>query len=344
MITAGRIRGALSAPFDIGGQRRHVRVSLGCRVAGAEEDNADVLMRDADTAMYQAKEAGKDRVEVFSDETPARLLRRLELEQRLRTALERSELEVHFQPQIDLSTGRLAGAEALVRWADASPAEFIPLAGGDRADRPARHAGPAPRDRRRSPSCSARPQAAHDHRQRLHAAALEDPDFPAIVEAAIVDAGIDASDLLPGDHRVRPDGGQGRRPRPAARVQGARRLRRHRRLRRRPLEPRAPAPPAGRGAQGRPARSSAASAPRPRTPPSSRRSSASPALGLHVVAEGVETPLQADQLIALGCAVAQGFPVVARRPAGAAARRRRSRPRSTRRSATTAASAPWSTR
>ena len=117
-------------PFDVAGQRRHVRVSIGCRVAAPGEVDPDVLLRDADAAMYQAKEAGKDRVELFSDATRARILRRLELEQRAarrRSSDERSS-SVHYQPQLDLATGRLVGVEALVRWSEASPAEFIPLA------------------------------------------------------------------------------------------------------------------------------------------------------------------------------------------------------------------------
>ena len=81
-MTAGRIRAALGAPFDVAGQRRHVRVSIGCRVAAAGEADPDALLRDADSAMYQAKGAGKDRVELFSDATRARLLRRIEIEQR----------------------------------------------------------------------------------------------------------------------------------------------------------------------------------------------------------------------------------------------------------------------
>ena len=87
-ITAGRIRAALSAPFDVAGQRRHVRVSIGCRVAAPGEADPDALLRDADSAMYQAKGAGKDRVELFSDATRARLLRRIEIEQQLRAALD----------------------------------------------------------------------------------------------------------------------------------------------------------------------------------------------------------------------------------------------------------------
>jgi len=306
MISAGRIRGALSAPFDIAGQRRHVRVSLGCRVAGPEEDNADVLMRDADTAMYQAKEAGKDRVEVFSDATRARLLRRLELEQRLRTALERNELEVHFQPQIDLSTGRLAGAEALVRWADASPAEFIPLAEetgliGPLGTRVLRRATQALAQLQREGLKPLTITVNVSTRQ------LEDPDFPAIVEAAIVDAGIDASDLC---LEITESALMAAKDVALDRLRECKALGVYvgiddfgtghsslARLRDLPVEVLKVDRSFVDGLGTEPEDSAVVAA----------ILSLAHALGLHVVAEGVETPLQADQLIALGCAVAQGF-------------------------------------
>jgi len=125
LAAAGHIRDALAAPFDIGGQRRHVRVSIGCKVSGDERIDAETLLRDADSAMYQAKGAGKDRVEVFSEATRRRLMRRLELEQRLRAALEAHALEVHYQPQIDLASGRIVGAEALARSAMAASGEAL---------------------------------------------------------------------------------------------------------------------------------------------------------------------------------------------------------------------------
>jgi diguanylate cyclase (GGDEF)-like protein len=129
---ARRLQRALHEPFQVAGQRRHVRASAGCRVAPAGGD-AEELLRDADVAMYQAKNAGKDRVELFSQATRALILRRLQLEQELREALARETLAVHFQPQVELHTGRVAGAEALARWPHPeegliSPAEFIPVA------------------------------------------------------------------------------------------------------------------------------------------------------------------------------------------------------------------------
>lgn len=305
-ISAGRVRGALSAPFDVAGQRRHVRVSIGCRVAGPDEADADVLMRDADTAMYQAKEAGKDRVEVFSDETRAKLLRRLDLEQRLRAALEQEELTVAFQPQIDLATGRLAGAEALVRWSEASPAEFIPLA---------EETGLI------APLGTWVLRTATQALARLHAEGLkpltitvnvstrqlEDPDFPAIVRAAIADAGIDPSHLcleitesalmaarsgaLDALHACKAlgvyvgidDFGTGHSSLA--------------RLRHLPVEVLKVDRSFVDGLGTEPEDSAVVAA----------ILSLAHALGLHVVAEGVETPLQANQLIALGCTVAQGF-------------------------------------
>ena len=131
---AERVDASLRAPFEIAGQRRQVRASIGCRVLPAHSGaDADALLRDADVAMYQAKGAGKDRVELFSQATRALLVRRLQLESDLREALAEGGLEVHFQPQIELSTGRVVSAEALARWphpveGDVSPLEFVGVA------------------------------------------------------------------------------------------------------------------------------------------------------------------------------------------------------------------------
>jgi diguanylate cyclase (GGDEF)-like protein len=129
---ARRLHGALAEPFTVAGQRRQVRASIGCRVAGRAGD-ADELLRDADVAMYQAKNAGKDRVELFSETTRRLIVRRLALEQDLRAALAADELEVHFQPQVEIATGRVVGAEALARWPHRDegyvpPLEFVGVA------------------------------------------------------------------------------------------------------------------------------------------------------------------------------------------------------------------------
>ena len=81
-----------------------MRVSIGCRLAAPGESDADALLRDADSAMYQAKEPGKDRVELFSDATRVRLLRRIELEHCSGRRSTHGELAVHYQPQVDLAT------------------------------------------------------------------------------------------------------------------------------------------------------------------------------------------------------------------------------------------------
>jgi diguanylate cyclase (GGDEF)-like protein len=132
LVIAGRLRESLEEPFEIAGQRRHVRASIGCRVA-TQGGVAEALLRDADVAMYQAKDKGRNRIELYSEETRRRIVRRLELEQELRVALETGGLDVHYQPQVDLLTGRVAGVEALARWShlrlgDIPPAEFIAVA------------------------------------------------------------------------------------------------------------------------------------------------------------------------------------------------------------------------
>ena len=78
LAIAERLREALDEPFEIAGQRRHVRASIGCRLASGESAGAEALLRDADVAMYQAKDKGRDRIELYSEETRRRIVRRLE--------------------------------------------------------------------------------------------------------------------------------------------------------------------------------------------------------------------------------------------------------------------------
>ncbi len=93
----------------------------------------EALIRDADSAMYRAKERGRARYEIFDEAMRIRVAHRLRTENDLRTAVERGELRVHYQPVISLATGEIAGAEALVRWKHPdrgamSPVEFVPVA------------------------------------------------------------------------------------------------------------------------------------------------------------------------------------------------------------------------
>jgi diguanylate cyclase (GGDEF)-like protein/PAS domain S-box-containing protein len=122
----------LRLPFRVGGAALQVGASVGISLYPADALDAADLLKHADAAMYQAKRAGRGRHALYraADDTATR---RLELTGRLRTALAEGQLELHFQPVVELASGQIAGAEALVRWNDpergmVSPAEFIPLA------------------------------------------------------------------------------------------------------------------------------------------------------------------------------------------------------------------------
>jgi EAL domain-containing protein (putative c-di-GMP-specific phosphodiesterase class I) len=107
--------------------------SIGITAWPDDGDDVEALLRNADTAMYHAKDDGRGTFHFFRPQMTERVKRRLELELGLRHAVERGEFELHFQPVVQLATGRLLGAEALLRWRHperglVSPAEFIPVA------------------------------------------------------------------------------------------------------------------------------------------------------------------------------------------------------------------------
>jgi diguanylate cyclase (GGDEF)-like protein/PAS domain S-box-containing protein len=126
---ASRILVELRPPFPVSGRDVMVSASIGIAVSLTGREAVDDLLRDADTAMYRAKAAGKQRYEVFDEELRLRLQARTDLEAALRGAVERGEFRVVFQPIVRLATGRLAGFEALLRWQRgerlASPDEFL---------------------------------------------------------------------------------------------------------------------------------------------------------------------------------------------------------------------------
>ena len=129
---AQRLLDSLAAPVRCGGQDVTLSASVGIVVPGPGAGAAAVL-RDADTAMYKAKAAGRDRYEVFDDDLHRRSADRLALEGELRQALGRHELEVYYQPVVEPASQRPVGAEALLRWHHpvrglVSPLEFIPVA------------------------------------------------------------------------------------------------------------------------------------------------------------------------------------------------------------------------
>jgi diguanylate cyclase (GGDEF)-like protein/PAS domain S-box-containing protein len=132
-VIAERILDQLSRPFTLDSRNVCVGASIGIAATGADPELADDLLRDADVAMYAAKARGKGHWQLFEPDMQTRPIERLELEADLRQALERNELRLHYQPIVDLHTGRLCGVEALARWQHPErglvpPLEFIPVA------------------------------------------------------------------------------------------------------------------------------------------------------------------------------------------------------------------------
>ena len=130
---ARKILAVLAAPFALEGHQLYVSASIGVSLYPFDAQDVATLTRNADTAMYHAKHQGKNRYAVFKAEMELRAQRRLRMEANLRRALQNEELYLHYQPQIDLRSGRIVGVEALVRWncremGQLSPSEFIPVA------------------------------------------------------------------------------------------------------------------------------------------------------------------------------------------------------------------------
>ena len=127
-----RLTEAMHAPFHLGHNEVHVTASFGIATAVGDE-TADDLLRNADLAMYTAKRQGKGRFATYESRMVADVRQRLEMEAALRTAIEREELVLHYQPIVHLRTGKIFGFEALVRWnhprfGHLLPQHFVPLA------------------------------------------------------------------------------------------------------------------------------------------------------------------------------------------------------------------------
>ncbi len=130
---AGKILSALGAPFEVNSHHLYVTASIGVSVYPRDAKDAQTLIRSTDTAMYYAKNKGKNGFEVFQSEMEKRAQKRMKLEANLRRALGKGQLQLNYQPQIDMKTNRIVGIEALARWycpelGHVSPAEFIPVA------------------------------------------------------------------------------------------------------------------------------------------------------------------------------------------------------------------------
>ncbi|MFZ5589416.1 MAG: putative bifunctional diguanylate cyclase/phosphodiesterase [Pseudomonadota bacterium] len=128
-----KIQALLDAPFTVDGRDMHVSASIGITLYPLDEGDAESLIRNADTAMYHAKESGRNTFRLYTAELHVRAARRLALASGLHHALEWEEFVLHYQPQVDLRTGRLVGMEALLRWNHPEeglipPMEFIPVA------------------------------------------------------------------------------------------------------------------------------------------------------------------------------------------------------------------------
>jgi diguanylate cyclase (GGDEF)-like protein len=129
---AERVLTSLGEPFDIAGRSLMTHASIGVAVAGADDRTAEDLVRNADVAMYRAKSHGKSRVEVFEPSMQAAAMTQLQLRADLAAGIADGDLRLHYQPVVDLRTGRTVGYEALVRWMHdgilVAPGEFIPIA------------------------------------------------------------------------------------------------------------------------------------------------------------------------------------------------------------------------
>ena len=132
-VCADKILQALRAPHRIDQHEVHITGSIGIVTYPDDGTDVDTLMRHADFAMYHAKESGRDNYQFFKRDANLRALERHSLQGRLRLALERGELELHYQPTVNLQNGMIVAVEALIRWFDPefgpiAPVDFIPIA------------------------------------------------------------------------------------------------------------------------------------------------------------------------------------------------------------------------
>jgi len=130
---ADKILKIFAQPMNAAGHEVYVTGSIGIALSVAGVENVDELLKNADIAMYHAKQEGRNHYQVYSDAFHAKSSEKLSLETKLRRALERGEFVLAYQPQVDIRTGRIVSAEALIRWQSAelglvAPGRFIPLA------------------------------------------------------------------------------------------------------------------------------------------------------------------------------------------------------------------------
>jgi diguanylate cyclase (GGDEF)-like protein/PAS domain S-box-containing protein len=132
-ITANKVLAVLASPYSAGQHDLDVTVSIGVSTFPRDGQDAETLIKNADTAMYHAKENGRNNYQFFEKDMNVRAVERQALESSLRHALVRREFVVHYQPKVNLETGVIAGAEALIRWRHPDrglipPEQFVPIA------------------------------------------------------------------------------------------------------------------------------------------------------------------------------------------------------------------------
>ena len=308
---AARLTEAINRPFCIEGQEVFATFSIGIALNTPDGVLNDDLLRKADTAMYKAKNDGKDRHRVFDASMNASARVRLELASDLRRALERDELLVHYQPTVSLVSGRVVGVEALVRWKHPRkglilPGEFVPVAEenglivpvGRHTLREACRQGKEWQDGGRRPLTTS---------VNLSVRQLQDPNLLADVSRALEESGLAPGDLI---LEITESALMGDVPRNVAVLRDLKDLGIRiaiddfgtgysslAYLERFPVDvlkiDRSFVSRAGRDAKGKALVCAVIDLAR--------------ALGLDVVAEGIETAEQAEELARLGCEVAQGY-------------------------------------
>jgi diguanylate cyclase (GGDEF)-like protein/PAS domain S-box-containing protein len=131
--TADKILRSLNVPCSIAGHDLHIDGSIGISIYPADGEDAETLIKNADTAMYYAKENGRNNFQFFAAEMNLKSVQRQSTESNLRRAIERDEFLLHYQPKVNLVTGEITGVEALIRWQQPDrglvpPAQFVPIA------------------------------------------------------------------------------------------------------------------------------------------------------------------------------------------------------------------------
>ena len=131
-VVAQKILDTLSQPFNLYGHEVFISVSIGLTLYPNDDENADNLLRNADSAMYRAKEYGRNNYQFYVADMNVKARERLMLESQLRRALDRNEFTLYYQPRVDLFSGQVIGAEALLRWRHQDmglvpPVQFIPI-------------------------------------------------------------------------------------------------------------------------------------------------------------------------------------------------------------------------